>query len=1050
MTRKWSFIFAGAALLLALAIFQFNPLLPTTEAKPSFTKSENAANSQKGGKKHKTLDPDGIQRLKDNSGHNAKVTVSGATGGARFVSFAPGTKGDLMRSSQAGSPSGKSSDFFKQYAGIFGLKNPDSELKLKEQKSDRQAGQHLTYDQFYNNVPVFAGVLKTHFDSDGNLAAVNGNFIPEISVNPVQSKSAAEAGAVALAKVTADQEKPTSLSVGTTKLYIYRTGLAQGVDGDNYLAWEVEVTNGAGLRELVYIDAHTGKFVDQLPGHIDSMYRRAYNGLNLPTVPPSYPAAPFWVEGDPFPTAITEANNMITGSKETYDLYFNAFGRDSFDGAGAIMDAIFNRGYSCPNASWNGTFISFCPGMTSDDVTAHEWTHAYTQYTHGLIYAWQPGALNESYSDIYGEVVDLINGRGTDAPGANRAADGANCSEFTPFPPSIRINTPPAIAGVFGVGRAIFGPQLTNTGVTGDMVLANDGSTTSLLVPQPNTAGTVNDGCQPFINAAAVNGKIALIERGGCGFKLKVLNAQNAGAIGAAIHNISNAQALTNMADDPLIVAPITIPSVNISFTLGTAIRSQLTAATTVNASLRLNAPPPPYDNSYRWLIGEDDTAVGLTGALRDMWRPTCQGNPGKVSDPEYGCSTADQGGVHDNSGVPNHAFAIIVDGSTYNGQTVTGLGLTKAAHIYFHAMTVYQHSASDFVDHADAIEQSATDLIGVNLADLNTGSPSGQMITPADVLEVEKAMLAVEMRTPPTQCNFQPLLGQTPPADPACSAGNAPHTVFSDDFEGDTSGWAISFVASGVGYNQPDWTLSSTLPDERSGSAFFAENPTFGACTATDNESGVRSLTSPAIVLPAAISSGPTLTFEQWVATEAGFDGGQLMLSVNGGAFTLVPQANFIYNGYNLTLASAAAGNTNPRASQRAWSGTDGGAVDGTWGKSIVDLTGLVAAGDTIQLRWDMSTDGCGGTTFGWYVDNVVLYDCETDTDGDGVADPYDNCPTTANTSQGDWDNDGIGDACDPPSNKSQCKNGQWANFIFPQTFKNQGDCEKWFIIGR
>ena len=45
------------------------------------------------------------------------------------------------------------------------------------------------------------------------------------------------------------------------------------------------------------------------------------------------------------------------------------------------MDAIFNRGYSCPNASWNGTFISFCPGFTTDDVTAHEWGHAYTQYT---------------------------------------------------------------------------------------------------------------------------------------------------------------------------------------------------------------------------------------------------------------------------------------------------------------------------------------------------------------------------------------------------------------------------------------------------------------------------------------------------------------------------------------------------------------------------------------------------------------------------------------------------------------------------------------------
>ena len=105
----------------------------------------------------------------------------------------------------------------------------------------------------------------------------------------------------------------------------------------------------------------------------------------------------------------------------------NAFGRDSFDGAGGIMDSIFNRGYSCPNASWNGTFISFCPGLTTDDVTGHEWGHAYTQYTDGLIYAWQPGALNESYSDIFGETVDRINRRGVDTPISPRTADICSC-----------------------------------------------------------------------------------------------------------------------------------------------------------------------------------------------------------------------------------------------------------------------------------------------------------------------------------------------------------------------------------------------------------------------------------------------------------------------------------------------------------------------------------------------------------------------------------------------------------------------------------------------
>ncbi|MDQ3175869.1 MAG: hypothetical protein M3Q91_19510, partial [Acidobacteriota bacterium] len=147
--------------------------------------------------------------------------------------------------------------------------------------------------------------------------------------------------------------------------------------------------------------------------------------------------------------------------------------------SGAIMDAIFNRGYSCPNASWNGTFISFCPGLTTDDVTGHEWTHAYTDYTHNLIYAWQPGALNEAYSDIYGETVDLINGRGTDTPGGNRT-DGA-CSTFTQLPPTVTVNSPAAIAGVKPAGTAAFGPQTFTT--TNDVVLLTTVSASAQLFP---------------------------------------------------------------------------------------------------------------------------------------------------------------------------------------------------------------------------------------------------------------------------------------------------------------------------------------------------------------------------------------------------------------------------------------------------------------------------------------------------------------------------------------------------------------------------------------
>src|SRR5262249_1899458 len=71
----------------------------------------------------------------------------------------------------------------------------------------------------------------------------------------------------------------------------------------------------------------------------------------------------------------------------------------------------------CPlqNAFWDGTQMVYGTGFASaDDVVAHELTHAVTQYSANLIYFNQSGALNESFSDIFGETVDLLNGKGND------------------------------------------------------------------------------------------------------------------------------------------------------------------------------------------------------------------------------------------------------------------------------------------------------------------------------------------------------------------------------------------------------------------------------------------------------------------------------------------------------------------------------------------------------------------------------------------------------------------------------------------------------------
>ncbi|MFO1467806.1 MAG: M4 family metallopeptidase [Steroidobacteraceae bacterium] len=895
-------------------------------------------------------DPAALNRLQAEVG-SASVSLDPATGAARFVRVKPAAAASTAGAAPASPllrPSAQSmkdsaTAFINRHGRALGLTSGAAELTLRGSTTDRLGHSHLTYSQEYAGLHVFGAMLKAHFDANGDLTVVNGTLIPDIAVSSAPSRSAREAEATAVRSVGGKK-----VSARNSRLLVFREGLAKGVPGPDHLAYEVEVGDGARVREFVYVDAHTGKIIDRISGIYDALNRRAYDGENLPTVPPTYPDSPVWVEGQAFPTGIVEADNMILASKETYNFYRNAFGRDSFDGAGATMDAIFNRGYACPNASWNGTFISFCPGLTVDDVTAHEWSHAYTEYTDGLIYQWQPGALNESYSDIFGETVDRINHRGTDTPNNPRTPE--SCSVFGGSPP-------PALT-VSGGSAAGSYPGLTS---------ANEPTAPFTVGPAALEIASPVDACTPL---APLNGKIAVIDftlnpdgSSQCGSGTRAANAIAAGAAGIVF--VAPPSGLLLLASDPA------IGSIELTNADGAAVKSGLPA----NGSFTVGVGT---DNSVRWLLGEDDYAPDLTGALRDMWNPRCFSNPGKVSDKfEYACSTDDQGGVHTNSGIPNHAYALVVDGGSYNGHTMKGLGLTKAAHIYFRAKVTYQGPTTDFSDHADAIEQSCRDLIGANLASLTDGSASGQFISPADCKQVHEAMLAVEMRNPPTQCDFKPLLAKSPPA--LCPRGSETQDLFRERFDSGKplrEHWRASHSGTTADFTARDWTVASHLPGNRPGRALFGPDPDIGTCGPGGDETAVLHVDSESITVPSKART-TWLAFDHWVATESGWDGGNLKISVNGRAWQIVKAGDFVYNPYNATLYTADDGNTNPIAGEPAFTGSDGGQVEGSWGRSIINLAPYAKPRDRIRLRFDIGNDACGGQ-FGWYVDDVRVYQCE------------------------------------------------------------------------
>jgi hypothetical protein len=133
--------------------------------------------------------------------------------------------------------------------------------------------------------------------------------------------------------------------------------------------------------------------------------------------------------------------------------------------------------------------------------------------------------------------------------------------------PLLRVNPPAAIAGDYNVGTASFGPALTPGGVTGDVVLGVD------------AVAPVNDACSALTNAAAMAGKIAIVDRGTCTFASKVKTCQNAGAIAAiVVNNVTGAPAPGMSGTD----ATITIPSVMVTLADGTALKAQIASGLNV------------------------------------------------------------------------------------------------------------------------------------------------------------------------------------------------------------------------------------------------------------------------------------------------------------------------------------------------------------------------------------------------------------------------------------------------------------------------------------
>jgi Zn-dependent metalloprotease len=462
--------------------------------------------------------------------------------------------------------------YLSDCGSFFGVNDQAAELTLISQKATNDGRSVARFQQNFKGVPVFGAQLLVQVSSGNDVVLVNGDLLPASKLNIKAGIDAAAAKQTALQFVVAKHQVDAStLKVSAPQLWIYSPALLSE-PGAPALVWRMEVTPRelAPIRELVMVDAHLGSVALSI-NQVDTVLNRktytAKNTLKRPGALVCDESKPTCAGGD------KDAKNAHIYAGDTYDFYLSHHGRDSIDNAGMTLISTVHFYTNYCNAFWDGKQMTYGDGcfIVTDDVVAHELTHGVTEKESGLIYAFQQGAINESFSDIWGEFVDLTNGSGTDT-------------------------------------------------------------------------------------------------------------------------------------------------------------------------------------SAVRWQMGED-TSIR---AIRDMQNPPKFGDPDRMGSPLYRIGPGDSGGVHSNSGVGNKAAYLITDGGMFNGYTITGIGITKAAAIYYEAQTNILTPTSNYHSLYDALNAACVTL---------TGGADG--ITSADCVQVNTALLATEM-------NLLPL----PPPPPANDSFASPTII--------------------------------------------------------------------------------------------------------------------------------------------------------------------------------------------------------------------------------------------------------------------------------
>jgi len=360
-----------------------------------------------------------------------------------------------------------------------------------------------------------------------------------------------------------------------------------------------------------------------------------------------------------------------------------------------------------------------------------------------------------------------------------------------------------------------------------------------------------------------------------------------------------------------------------------------------------------------RWQMGED--LPNNYGPVRFMSNPLLDSNPAplpahdadRVSSPYFYTGESDAGGVHENSGVGNHFAALLTDGGTFNGVTVSGIGLTKTAQVIYSASRMLT-SAADYRAFAASLK-SACSLLAFSAA---------------DCAQVSNAIGAVDMEVRPSLAQIAPL----------CLAGQTKEVLWSDNMH-DGPGDATNFSPQAI-QGTPEWYYATDATPISYGIGPYATSGTNNlwgndgvsrADFAMQTNVDIASL--PALAAGESYAFGFNHAYGFEVLNGATIDGGVVEISTNSGATWVDAGARFSaaggYRPYTGTISGSTA--NNPLAGRLAFVGHSAG-----YTASRADLSDLAGKSIRLRFRIGQTTKAAGDSgDYGWFIDDVALVKC-------------------------------------------------------------------------